>query len=320
MLLSACMIVRDEAANIARCLVSVRSVASEIIVVDTGSKDGTREIAAAHGARVFDFKWCDDFAAARNFSISKAAGKWLMWVDADDYVPPDTIAAINGILPSWDRPRVIWLRLLNVNSINPDPDQTKEQIRIWPNGMGLVFRCNVNGRLHESIGQSYKVGSVAAHEKWKSLGLSICHHADGQPVLMDSEHRTESIHHLGYSDGEAVRQKIDRNIRLRMIGMGCDPSFEWVWFEVGKYRCVYCPNVLMIWDRLEPIAMGEPFTVGHVLDDFDSRREAIVSAAIDLCKRYEDSRTATSNPCRSTDAAIDELVNNIKRQLNPIAI
>ena len=59
-------IVRDEENNISKCLSSVAGLFDEIVVVDTGSKDRTREIAAEFGARVFDFVWVDDFAAARN--------------------------------------------------------------------------------------------------------------------------------------------------------------------------------------------------------------------------------------------------------------
>ena len=69
--ISLCMIVKDEAAVLGRCLESAAGVVDEIVVVDTGSVDDTRAIAAAHGAQVYEFPWCDDFAAARNFSFSK---------------------------------------------------------------------------------------------------------------------------------------------------------------------------------------------------------------------------------------------------------
>jgi O-antigen biosynthesis protein len=62
----------------------------EIIVVDTGSSDRTKEIAAEHGARVFDFPWCDNFAAARNEAIRHASGQWIFWLDADEYLDEGT--------------------------------------------------------------------------------------------------------------------------------------------------------------------------------------------------------------------------------------
>jgi len=63
------LIVRNEEQSLGRCLDSVQGLGDEIVVVDTGSTDGTREVAAGRGARVFDFPWCDDFAAARNETL-----------------------------------------------------------------------------------------------------------------------------------------------------------------------------------------------------------------------------------------------------------
>ena len=67
------MIVKNEENNLPRCLESVRDLADELIIVDTGSTDRTKEVAASFGAAIFDFEWCDDFAAARNFAFSKAS-------------------------------------------------------------------------------------------------------------------------------------------------------------------------------------------------------------------------------------------------------
>lgn len=78
------MIVRNEEQTLGPCLASVRDLADEIVIVDTGSTDRTRELARAAGARVFDFPWVDDFAAARNESLRHATGSWILWLDADD--------------------------------------------------------------------------------------------------------------------------------------------------------------------------------------------------------------------------------------------
>src|SRR5579885_2980294 len=83
--LSLTMIVKNEAAALGRCLASVRDIVDEIIVVDTGSSDNTKEIARQYEAKVFDFPWCDNFASARNESIRHATGQWLLWLDADEY-------------------------------------------------------------------------------------------------------------------------------------------------------------------------------------------------------------------------------------------
>ncbi|MCX5809860.1 MAG: glycosyltransferase [Proteobacteria bacterium] len=84
--LSVCMIAKNEEKYIARCLASLTPVADEIIVVDTGSTDRTKDIARAFGAQIFDFPWTDDFSEARNVSLEKARGQWVLVHDADEVI------------------------------------------------------------------------------------------------------------------------------------------------------------------------------------------------------------------------------------------
>lgn len=81
---SLCMIVKNEEAVLARCLGSVAGLVDEIVVVDTGSTDGTKVVAASYTEKVYDFTWVEDFSAARNFAFSKATMEYCMWLDADD--------------------------------------------------------------------------------------------------------------------------------------------------------------------------------------------------------------------------------------------
>jgi len=95
--LSLCMIVKNEQANLVRCLSSVKAVVDEIIVVDTGSTDRTRDIAAAFGAKVFEVPWRDDFSEARNVSLEKATGKWILVLDADEVISPDDFVKLRNL-------------------------------------------------------------------------------------------------------------------------------------------------------------------------------------------------------------------------------
>lgn len=81
---SLCMIVKNEEKMLGRCLHSVRDIFDEIIIVDTGSEDATKEIARMFTDKVYDFKWVNNFSTARNFSFSKATKDYIMWLDADD--------------------------------------------------------------------------------------------------------------------------------------------------------------------------------------------------------------------------------------------
>jgi glycosyltransferase involved in cell wall biosynthesis len=104
MTVSVALIAKNEERVLGRCLESLRGAVDELVVVDTGSTDATKEIARQHGAKVYDFPWIDDFAAARQFAFDQATGDWVFWVDADDVVlhadrikglaaeAPDTVA------------------------------------------------------------------------------------------------------------------------------------------------------------------------------------------------------------------------------------
>src|SRR6266849_157291 len=86
MTVSLCLMARKEEEKLAACLHSAADLGDETIVVDTGSIDGTRELAAKLGARMFEFPWCDDFAAARNECIRHATGDFIFWMDADERI------------------------------------------------------------------------------------------------------------------------------------------------------------------------------------------------------------------------------------------
>lgn len=81
---SLCMIVKNEEDVLERCLESVKGIFDEIIIVDTGSSDKTKEIAKKYTDKIYDFEWCDDFSKARNYAFSLATSDYIMWLDADD--------------------------------------------------------------------------------------------------------------------------------------------------------------------------------------------------------------------------------------------
>ena len=103
MTISLCMIVKNEEDVLARCLDSVKAAVDEIVIVDTGSTDRTKEIAETYTDKVFDFTWIDDFSAARNFAFSKASMDYCLWLDADDVLLPGDLAGLlelKGSMPA----------------------------------------------------------------------------------------------------------------------------------------------------------------------------------------------------------------------------
>jgi len=100
------MIVKNEEATLQRCLESVAGIPDEIVIVDTGSVDATKDIAGTFTSRVVDFAWVEDFSAARNYAFARATMEWIMWLDADDVLLPD------------DRAKLLRLK----ESLSPDID------------------------------------------------------------------------------------------------------------------------------------------------------------------------------------------------------
>ena len=97
------MIVKNEEDVLARCLDCVKKFADEIIIVDTGSADKTKQVAKKYTDKLYDFSWCDDFSKARNFSFSKASMEYCMWLDADDVVEDEDIEKIQKLKKELDK-------------------------------------------------------------------------------------------------------------------------------------------------------------------------------------------------------------------------
>ena len=118
--ISVCMIVKDEERVLDRCLASLRPIADEIIIVDTGSSDDTKEIAAQYTDRVFDFLWRDDFAAARNYAFSKATKEYIYSADADEVLDEDNLLKVRSLkqnlLPEIEIVQFLYTNQLSCNT------------------------------------------------------------------------------------------------------------------------------------------------------------------------------------------------------------
>ncbi len=100
---SLCMIVKDEETVLKRCLNSIANLVDEIIIVDTGSSDQTKAIATEFAAKIFDFEWIDDFAAARNYAFAHATKEYILWLDADDVLTEEDQMKFKELKRSLDR-------------------------------------------------------------------------------------------------------------------------------------------------------------------------------------------------------------------------
>lgn len=180
--ISLCMIVKNEEACLARCLSSVRGAVDEMVILDTGSTDRTKEIARGFTAHVYDYAWEDDFAAARNASFAYATKPFVMWLDADD------------VLARSEREKLIALKarlddrvdaVMCPYQIGEDGAFVFERERIVRRAAGFVFSgvvheaMEVGGRvIHEDVivrhmrppKESHGRRNLAIYEKWLARG------------------------------------------------------------------------------------------------------------------------------------------------------
>jgi glycosyltransferase involved in cell wall biosynthesis len=144
--LSVCMIVRNEAAILSRCLDSVRTLTPEILIVDTGSTDATAHVARSYGATVelFDFNTVH-FGAARNRALELANGRWILVLDADEVLDPGSVPLIQQIIAANENAGYYFERVnIQAGSDRPKSDYV---VRLFPNHREYRYR----GRVHETI-------------------------------------------------------------------------------------------------------------------------------------------------------------------------
>lgn len=195
--ISLCMIAKNEEKNLGGCLESVKGLVDEIIVVDTGSTDGTAEIARAYGAKVCPFKWINDFAAARNESLRHATGDYILWLDADDRIPPEErekFARWKEDL-SFTEKKAYFFTVESPERGDDFLSKYALQIRAFPRVDGVRFIR----RVHESVLESLN-----------ALGIPL-------------EETDIRIKHVGYSEPEAVNRKAKRNLKMLLTALAEDP-------------------------------------------------------------------------------------------------
>jgi glycosyltransferase involved in cell wall biosynthesis len=205
---AACLIAKDEERNIGRCLASLQGKVDEIIVVDTGSADRTAEIAAKAGARVVHFPWCDDFAAARNFSVQQASSDWVVWVDADEELVEETPGALRRLCQNRQVQRGYLVDCRNLSNEQGDVSTIIRQWRLFRNHAGIHFE----GRIHEHLIP-----------------------ADGNKQVELAEQKEVWVRHWGYiPKPDVMKRKRDRNFALLERALEEEPDDAFLHYNLGK--------------------------------------------------------------------------------------
>lgn len=168
MTISCCMIVRDEEWYIGKALQSVKELADEIIIVDTGSVDRTVAVAKKYTSKIFSYKWDNDFSKARNFALSKAIKDWILMLDADEIISKEDHDLIKELTKNRQYDAYTFVQVSYTNNqkllgFTVLPQRTPEAkefsgfiscniIRLFRNNKNIIF----NNPVHESVDVSIK--------------------------------------------------------------------------------------------------------------------------------------------------------------------
>ncbi len=200
------MIVKNEEKNLPDCLRSVRDLFDQIVVNDTGSTDRTREIALDFGADLIECPWADSFAAARNASLERATGDWVMWLDGDDRISPDNYVKLQNLFEKLgDELDAYAVKVRSGLDNQAQTFRLLDQVRIFPNRPGVRW----DYRVHEQILPAVK--RIGGGVRWTDI----------------------VVDHTGYQDPSLRQGKLERNLRLLELDAKERPQDAFTLFNLG---------------------------------------------------------------------------------------
>ncbi len=188
--LSACVITKNEEKNIPGWLKCMGNIADEIIIVDTGSTDNTVRLAQKAGAKLYHFKWINDFAAAKNYAIEQATGDWIMFLDADETFTVESQKVLRQEMERFNRDNSVACLLCRMLDIDVDNDNRVFNTALLPRIFRRSPYIRYKGSIHEQLENSQGNKKMVFAEKLE-------------------------IHHTGYSSS-IIRSKTERNLPIML--------------------------------------------------------------------------------------------------------
>ena len=254
--ISLCMIAKNEEKWLEQCLNSVKDIVDEIIIVDTGSTDKTKEIAKKFNAKIFDFKWIDDFSAARNESIKHAAKDWILVMDADEVIEKNDLEKIKNAVNDADFTGFSLEQRSYMNNYFEGAEKNYSAlelvksypfyiphflVRLFKNNLGLRFRHRIHELVEDSIKEKglkckktdiilHHFGSLKGEELVSSKAEEYSKIITGQ-----LEENPESARYnyqaarmfLGRNDFSSALKHFEKAAKL-------DPNYKMVFSEIAK--------------------------------------------------------------------------------------
>ncbi len=211
-LISLSMIVKNEEDCLAECLESVKDVVDEIIICDTGSKDNTLIIAQQYNAIITHFVWVDDFAAARNHSLQQCKGEWILYLDADEVLTPQSASILRKLCSESNGNVGAFICDVVSKHYNED-EEIVDFIGKYPRLFRNIGFPKVKffGKIHEQISPSI------IENGYKVLPSEL------------------KIIHNGYAiPKDQMELKVRKNLNILLSHVNIDPTNGYAWYQLGN--------------------------------------------------------------------------------------
>lgn len=203
--ISICIITKNESENLEKCLQALQPYPFEIVVVDTGSTDSSKETAGRYTDQVFDFKWCDDFSAARNFAAECASHDFIFPVDTDE------------VVTSLD-----WEELQNAVLGNPKSVGYVERLDYYETENGMHHQAVMIERIYH---KKYYHFEEPIHEQLRAIS----------DIPYTSYETSVVIDHSGYlGNGKQLEEKANRNLKLLQKEIEKQPDNSYLYFQIAQ--------------------------------------------------------------------------------------
>ena len=259
--LSLCMIVKNEQHFLRECLLSVQDFVDEIVIVDTGSSDETKDIAREFTSLVFDFPWNDDFAAARNESLRHATGDWILILDADEILDAKAAGRLREALAAEEAWAYYLPQLHYTNTYLSHPDF----IPLREGELGGEFAAEFKGY--------YPCFVIRLFRRDPGILFSYCVHETVYPSLKrlgkSPQHIRLPIHHLHERKGSSVlNDKQNYYFQLSLLNIQRYPSYAKSYNDVAVYYNRYRQDPVVALSYCQKAVELEPENVEYKLHLF----------------------------------------------------
>ncbi|MBI2658838.1 glycosyltransferase [Candidatus Woesearchaeota archaeon] len=255
--ISLCMIAKNEEKFLEQCLNSVKDVVDEIVVVDTGSTDNTKNIANKFGAKIFDFKWVDDFSAARNESIKHASKDWILVLDADEVIEKQDLGKIKNTID--DAKDIAGFSLEQRSYLNKFFEGSAKNesnfelvkdypfyishhlVRLFKNKLGLYFRHRIHELIEDSITEKnlkYEKTGIVLHHfgSLKETSLIIGKAGEYSKIILKQLEENPKSSRYNYQAARMYLGGNDFSNALKYFEKTAkiDPNYKLVFSEIAK--------------------------------------------------------------------------------------